>query len=65
MFFDKQKAGVGVILRDDKWEVLVACNKVETDMISQFIEAITMLRGLHFCAQWSVSNNARHLEIIE
>ncbi|XP_042985441.1 uncharacterized protein LOC122314103 [Carya illinoinensis] len=56
MLYDQQKAGVGVILRDDKGEVLVACSKLEKEMISsEFIEATAMLRGLHFCAQWGVS----------
>lgn len=54
-FFYQQKAGVGVILRDHKGEVLVAYSKVETEMTSpEFIEVIAMLKGLKFCAQQGV-----------
>ncbi|KAF5451602.1 hypothetical protein F2P56_026695 [Juglans regia] len=55
IFPDHHKAGIGIILRDEKGDVIAACSKLEGDVASpEFIEATTLLRGLQFCAQWGV-----------
>ncbi|XP_041001576.1 elongation factor Tu 2-like [Juglans microcarpa x Juglans regia] len=52
-----EKAGIGVLLRDDKGNVVVVYSKVEREVLSsKFIEAIAMLRGPQLCAQWEVPN---------
>ncbi|XP_042974784.1 uncharacterized protein LOC122306423 [Carya illinoinensis] len=48
-------AGVGVVLRNHKGEVIVACSKVEKEVSSaEFIEAVALLRGLQLCVQWGI-----------
>ncbi|KAF5444601.1 hypothetical protein F2P56_033721 [Juglans regia] len=55
IFPDHHKAGIGIILRDEKGDVIAACSKLEGDVASpEFIEATALLRGLQFCAQWGV-----------
>ncbi|XP_042983363.1 uncharacterized protein LOC122312776 [Carya illinoinensis] len=45
-------AGIGVVLRDQQGEVVVACSKVEKEVSSaEFIEAVAFLRGLQLCTQ--------------
>ncbi|KAF5469006.1 hypothetical protein F2P56_013111 [Juglans regia] len=55
IFPDQHRAGIGIILRDGKGDVVAACSKLEGDVVSpEFIEASALLRGLQFCAQWGV-----------
>ncbi|XP_042980029.1 uncharacterized protein LOC122310214 [Carya illinoinensis] len=54
-FPEHSVAGIGVVLRDQYGEVVVACSKVEKDVSSdEFIEAVALLRGLQLCIQWGV-----------
>ncbi|KAF5470755.1 hypothetical protein F2P56_011246 [Juglans regia] len=52
-FHDQHTIGIGVLSWDQNGDVLVACSKLERDVVSsEFIEAISMLRGLQICVQW-------------
>ncbi|KAF5477637.1 hypothetical protein F2P56_004257 [Juglans regia] len=54
-FYEQHTSRVGVILRDHNGDILVACSKVERDVVSsKFIQAIAMFRGLQLCIQWGV-----------
>ncbi|XP_042974894.1 uncharacterized protein LOC122306534 [Carya illinoinensis] len=56
IFDDFNKAGVGVVLRDQAGRVLVACSKSEPAVPNpEIIEATAMLRGLQFGLQWGTS----------
>lgn len=55
IFPDQHRAGIGIILRDEKGCVVATYSKSESDVASpEFIEASALLRGLQFCAQWGV-----------
>ncbi|KAF5478058.1 hypothetical protein F2P56_004648, partial [Juglans regia] len=50
VFASQQRAGVGVILRDDKGEVILSACKKENDINDHLeIELIAILRGLQIC----------------
>lgn len=51
LFFDQHKAGVGVILRDENEDIVMAASKLENDFNDpETIEVLAMFRVLQLCA---------------
>lgn len=55
MFFCPRNAGVGVVLINERGDVILACSKMANEVANpKFIEALAMLRGLQLCVQWGI-----------
>lgn len=56
MFFDQHKVGVGVILRDEKKDLMMAASKIENEMNDQeAIEFLAMFRDIQLYAHLDFS----------
>lgn len=50
MLFNRHKAGVGVILRDENSGVILAASKTENEVADlEKIEHLSIVKGLQFC----------------
>lgn len=50
MFFNLHHTGIGAVLRDSKWNCIMAANIYDDNAInSEIVEAATILKGLHQC----------------
>lgn len=57
LFHDKKRAGIDVILRDEKGEVYFAASKKEMDVNDPIeIELLAILRGLQLCLHRGINN---------
>lgn len=54
-FFDQHAIGVGAILRDSKWEIIIAASIHESGFFdSATIECLTMFKGLQLCLKLDI-----------
>lgn len=57
LFFDLNKAGLGIILCDHKGEIILAASALETSTLEpEHIEAVAFVRGLQLCLNLSTSH---------
>lgn len=57
MFYDHQKVGDGVILRDSKGDLILAASILENEVHNlETVEALTILRGIQLCLHQGVHN---------
>lgn len=55
MFSDLHRAGVRDVLRDEKWDIVIAASKVENEVAdSEDIELLATFRGLKLCAYMGI-----------
>ncbi|KAF5478189.1 hypothetical protein F2P56_004771 [Juglans regia] len=55
MFFDRHKAGIGAVLRDDKGDVVLAASKIEYEVNElEDIELLAMFGGIQICANMGI-----------
>ncbi|KAF5475196.1 hypothetical protein F2P56_007026 [Juglans regia] len=56
IFFDYQKAGVGVVVRDENGQVVMTVSKSEHEVIeAESVELLAMFRGLQFSSQLGIN----------
>lgn len=57
LFFDRKEAGIGVILRDGRGDLMMAMCKKEVEIVqNKTIECLAILQGLQFCLQNGITN---------